>query len=114
MFFLNYNLGATKFLTNGDQNSMKISQTVTDTQRTRSLCDLQPGEAGVVADLEVDGLQRRRLMDLGLLPGTRVVVEMDSPLGDPTAYRIRGSVIALRRDQARLIRIKPEHKETTI
>jgi len=57
--------------------------------------------------------QRRRLMDLGLIPGTIVAAEMDSPMGDPTAYRIRGALIALRKDQAGLIVIEPEklHKD---
>ena len=58
--------------------------------------------------LEVDGDQRRRLMDLGLIPGTEVTAELVSPLGDPVAYRVRGSLIALRRDQARLIVIRRE------
>jgi len=52
--------------------------------------------------------QRRRLMDLGVIPGTVVAAEMASPMGDPTAYRIRGALIALRKDQAGLIVIEPE------
>lgn len=51
------------------------------------------------------GVQRRRLLDLGLVPGTRIVAEMPSPTGDPTAYRIRGALIALRREQQRWIRV---------
>jgi Fe2+ transport system protein FeoA len=52
-------------------------------------------------------------MDLGILPGTRIEVEMRSPLGDPTAYRVRGSVIALRRRQAQniVIRLLPNKEE---
>ena len=46
------------------------------------------------------GAQRRRLLDLGVVPGTRVTSELRGPSGDPTAYRIRGALIALRRDQA--------------
>ena len=46
------------------------------------------------------GLERRRLMDLGIIPGTEVEAEIRSPVGDPTAYRVRGAVIALRREQA--------------
>ena len=52
------------------------------------------------------GLQRRRLLDLGLVPGTEVTAVMKSPTGDPTGYRIRGAVIALRNDQADLIRVQ--------
>lgn len=61
----------------------------------------------VVTQLDSGGAERRRLMDLGLTPGTVVRIEQTSPLGDPTAYRIRGSVIALRRSQARGIRVEP-------
>ncbi|MBI5768792.1 MAG: FeoA domain-containing protein [Verrucomicrobia bacterium] len=50
------------------------------------------------------GAERRRLLDLGFVPGTEVVVELKSPNGDPTAYRVRGAVIALRREQAAHIR----------
>ena len=48
---------------------------------------------------------RRRLLDLGFVPGTEVVAETKSPGGDPVAYRIRGTLIAVRREQASLIRI---------
>ena len=70
------------------------------------LADLAPGQSGIVTRLDVEGAERWRLMDLGLIPGTRVVAEMDSPLGDPTAYRVRGALIALRKEQARLIHVK--------
>lgn len=54
------------------------------------------------------GQERRRLLDLGFVPGTLVEVEMVSPAGDPTAYRVRGAVIALRCEQADYIRVRPE------
>jgi Fe2+ transport system protein FeoA len=79
-------------------------------QEERRLDDLKPGQSATVKRLELTGPQRRRLMDLGLLPGTVVTVAMDSPLGDPTAYRIREALIALRRDQARQIVIDSEDK----
>ena len=44
--------------------------------------------------------ERRRMLDLGLIPGTEIQAEIRSPAGDPTGYRIRGAVIALRREQA--------------
>jgi DtxR family Mn-dependent transcriptional regulator len=52
------------------------------------------------------GADRRRLQDLGLLPGTQVRAEFASPAGDPVAYRIRGALIALRKDQADLIQVE--------
>lgn len=70
---------------------------------------LQPGEKGKVTAISSlsRGVERRRLYDLGVIPGTEIGVEMVSPGGDPTAYRIRGSVIALRDSQARLIKVDP-------
>lgn len=70
---------------------------------------LQPGEESVVQAISplCRGAERRRLLDLGILPGTRIRAEMRSPGGDPTAYRVRDSLIALRHDQARLIHLQP-------
>jgi len=53
------------------------------------------------------GQERRRLLDLGLLPGTKVTAEVRSPSGDPTGYRIRGATVALRAEQASLIKVRP-------
>lgn len=49
------------------------------------------------------GLQRRRMLDLGIVPGTAIDVIRKSPLGDPIAYNIRGASIALRREEAEQI-----------
>ncbi len=70
---------------------------------------LQPGQSGVVTGISSlsRGVERRRLFDLGIIPGTVIEVEMVNPGGDPTAYRIRGSVIAFRNTQARLIQVAP-------
>lgn len=75
----------------------------------RTLSSLAPGEAGVVASLApaCRGVERRRLLDLGLVPGTRVVAEFPSPIGDPVAYRIRGALIALRKQQTDAIYLVP-------
>jgi DtxR family Mn-dependent transcriptional regulator len=72
------------------------------------LLSLKPGSQGRVVALSprLRGAERRRIMDLGILPGTIVRVEMTSPGGDPTAYRIRGALIALREEQSNLIRIE--------
>ena len=53
----------------------------------------------------LQGPQRRRLLDLGLVPGTEVEAELSSAGGDPVAYRIRGALIALRKDQSRWIQV---------
>lgn len=66
---------------------------------------LTVGEQARVASLSpaCRGMQRRRLMDMGVVPGSVIRAEFRSPAGDPTAYRIRGAVVALRADHARLI-----------
>lgn len=76
----------------------------------RPLHELQPGERGVVLEISprCRGAERRRMLDLGILPGTEIEAVMTSPGGDPTAYRIRDALIALRRTQAALIRLAPE------
>ena len=85
-----------------DENHLLPSEGVT-------LDTLQPGQVGVVTEISPlsRGVERRRLLDLGIISGTEIGVEMVNPGGDPTAYRIRGTVIALRNSQARLIRISP-------
>jgi DtxR family Mn-dependent transcriptional regulator len=77
------------------------------------LSALEPGERATVVGLSsaCRGAERRRFLDLGLIPGTEVTAELRSAGGDPTAYRIRGAVIALRRDQAEMIHVvRPEEK----
>lgn len=63
------------------------------------------GKAGKVKELICDGNIRRRMLDLGLISDTEVEALQKSPSGDPTAYRIRGAVIALRSEEASKILI---------
>lgn len=58
-----------------------------------------------IITLNLDGLLRRRIMDLGIIPGTIVECIRKGPSGDPTAYQVRGSTIALRREDAAKIRV---------
>ena len=66
----------------------------------RSLKDLKPGEKAVVAELHMEGGMRRRLQDIGLIIGTAVECLGRSPGGDPSAYLIRGVVIAIREEDS--------------
>jgi DtxR family Mn-dependent transcriptional regulator len=79
-------------------------------ERFETLASLAPGDVAQVVGISPGcvGPQRRRLLDLGLVPGTVVAAEMSSAGGDPIAYRVRGSLIALREDQARWIRVERE------
>jgi len=74
----------------------------------RTLADAEPGEVVHVIGISpiCQGPQRRRLLDLGLVPGTEVVAELVSTSGDPVAYRIRGALIALRHAQAAVVEIE--------
>lgn len=80
--------------------SIKDEPTVTG--KFKSLSSLSVGEKGIVLGISkrCRGQQRRRLMDLGVVPGTEIEAEMKSIGGDPVAYRIRGASIALRKTQA--------------
>lgn len=79
------------------------------------LTSLDIGETGQVINISprTRGVERRRLMDLGILPGTSIEIEMSSPSGNPRAYRVRGAVIALRHSQAEDIRIQRSPEVTT-
>ncbi len=63
---------------------------------TRNLNNIEPGETAVIRGLTAHGSMRRRLLDIGLIDGTRVECVGRSPSGDPSAYLIRGAVIAIR------------------
>jgi len=67
------------------------------------------GSVAKVKKLTSDGNTRRRMLDLGLITGTPVEVLHRSPSGDPTAYHIRGAVIAFRSEEAAkiIVEIKP-------
>ena len=69
----------------------------------RSLWQLAPGHRAWVGEISAQGELRRRLRDLGFVPGAQVECLGRSPLGDPAAYRVRGAVVALRRRDAQRI-----------
>jgi ferrous iron transport protein A len=75
---------------------------------TRSLADLAPGAEGVVAEVTGHDPASRRLLELGLLAGTRVRVVRRAPLGDPVVYELRGYRLCLRRSDASRVRMRVE------
>lgn len=70
------------------------------------LCDLSPGQCGVVTAVRAGGSMRRRFLDIGLIENTPVTCVGRSPCGDPSAYLIRGAVIAIRACDGRDIAIR--------
>lgn len=73
-----------------------------------TLDGLPAGRQGSVIGLSAPEAQRRRLLELGFVPGGRVAALQESPWGDPVAYGVCGAVIALRRADARKISIRAE------
>ena len=75
--------------------------------KTHIPLDLLPvGKRAKVKKLTSDGNMRRRMLDLGLILDTAVESLLRSPAGDPTAYEIRGAVIALRAEEAGKIMVE--------
>ena len=72
-------------------------------RKVNYLSDILPGERAVIGHLETKGDMRRRLLDIGLTENTVVECVGKSPLGDPSAYLIRGAVVAIRRDDCKKI-----------
>ncbi len=72
------------------------------------LSALKAGESGSIIKINsnIRGLSRRRLLDLGFVKGSKISIDLKNPLGDPTAYRIKESAIALRENLADNILIK--------
>ena len=72
-----------------------------------SMSALGDGQSAYVTRVDGDPAMRRRLLDLGLIRGTRVTCIARSPWGDPAAYLVRGAVIALRDQDARDVAVCP-------
>ncbi|HBV86401.1 FeoA family protein [Desulfosporosinus sp.] len=70
------------------------------------LSTLKLGQTSSVVHLEVKGLLRRRILDMGIVPGTILTCIGRAPAGDPIAYLVRDTVIALRSEDARLINVE--------
>ncbi|MFW6035710.1 MAG: FeoA family protein [Halothermotrichaceae bacterium] len=69
------------------------------------LSSLPLGSTGKITGLTARGNKRRRLLDLGFIPGTIVEAKRKSPSGDPTAYLIRGTVLALRKEETDFVKV---------
>jgi len=73
-----------------------------------TLVDLRKGDAAVVHTIDLPEDDARRLMEMGFLPGTRVVAGCSAPGGDPQVFQVDGSEIALRRETARKLKVRLE------
>ena len=71
-----------------------------------TLRDVRVGEGATVSRLDGAGAIKRRIMDMGLTKGTRVLVHKVAPLGDPIEVTVRGYELSLRKDEAGCIEVK--------
>ena len=71
-----------------------------------NLSELPLNNIGIIDTLTCNGNTRRRLLDLGLVKGTKISPVLISPSGDPRAYEIRKTLIALRKEDSNLISLK--------
>ena len=73
-----------------------------------TLKELGVGTSGVITAVGGEGVLRCRLLDMGLIPNTKVTVQKIAPMGDPMEIRLRGYELTLRLDDAAKIDILPE------
>ena len=71
-----------------------------------SLDKLDIDKSATISTLNCNGNLRRRLLDLGLIEGTHIKPVLISPSGDPRAFEFRGSLIAIREEDAENIKLK--------
>lgn len=73
-----------------------------------TLDKLKPGHGGFIESIGGQGALRRHLLDMGLTPGTKVMVRKVAPMGDPIELFLRGYALSLRGDEASQITIREE------
>jgi len=73
---------------------------------TRTLDELSIGSRSIIVGIKANAPTKRRLQDLGFIKGAFVESLFRSPLGDPTAKKIKGTTIALRHEEANKILIE--------
>ena len=78
----------------------------TNGKQIMSLNNLSLNETGFVESIKSNSRIKRRLLDLGIINGTKITPILISPSGDPTAFEIRGCLIALRNDDSKNIYIR--------
>jgi ferrous iron transport protein A len=71
-----------------------------------TLNNVQPGKSGVILSVGGEGSLRRRLLDMGLTPNTRVAVRKVAPMGDPIELFLRSYVLTIRREDAAKIELQ--------
>lgn len=73
-----------------------------------TLDKLKIGGSAIIKTVGGEGPLRCRLLDMGLIPRTRVSMQKVAPMGDPVEIRVRGYELTLRLEDAKKIEIEPE------
>ena len=79
-------------------------------ESARNLTELRRGEHGVLDRIDLPEDEARRLMEIGFLPGHTVTPAHSAPGGDPRVFRVDGTEVALRRETARKLLLRPSNK----
>ena len=74
-------------------------------EKSRTLADLSIGQSGYVRIVNGDGCRRRRIIDMGITPGTEIKIIKAAPMGDPIEIAMRGYSLSLRREDAQRIEL---------
>lgn len=74
-------------------------------RKNSTLNEVGLNEEVKIKKIDCTGNVKRRILDLGMIEGTKIKPVLKSPLGDPTAYEVRGSLISLREEESRNIEI---------
>lgn len=70
------------------------------------LSALPPGKTALISEISVTGKEKRRFADLGIIKGSSITSVQRGLFGDPTAYNIKGTIIALRKEDSNKIYVK--------
>jgi ferrous iron transport protein A len=79
-------------------------------EMARNLTELKRGEHGVLDRIDLPEEEAQRLMEIGFLPGHTVIPAHSAPGGDPRVFRVDGTEVALRRETARKLLLRPSIK----
>lgn len=90
---------------NGSQ--MRDDQCIEE-QKIMTMDELKPGKNAVITAIKGEGALRLRLLDMGLIPNTKVKVRKTAPMGDPVQIVIRGYELTIRKADAAMIEISME------
>lgn len=75
------------------------------------LCQLMPGQQMIVKRVLGKGQIRRRILDIGIVPGSLIEVQKFAPLGDPMEIKVKGFNLSLRKNEAAMIEMTDKHEQ---